>query len=145
MVDLEKMNGKYVPFNPMGQLSKTASRFANDLLELSELQARLAKADVEEILNRSIGSIVGIAVGTSLLLASLPVMLFGLASAIAWYYEIEPWAAQIILGAVLAMISILTITIWTRRLLRLKTAFQRSGSELKKNMEWVKSIIRSRQ
>ena len=143
MVNVEKMNGKYEATNPIGQFSKTASRFANDLLELSELQAKLAKSDLVEVVNRSFGSIVTAIVGTSLLLASLPVLLFGLASALAWFCEIEPWIAQVVIGGSVAMLSIAMVAIAIRGQLRLKNAFQRSANELAKNMDWAKSVIRN--
>jgi len=143
MVDVKKMNGEYRPTNPIGQFSKTASRFANDLLELSELQAKLAKSDLEEVLRKSTSSILVAIIGTSLSLASLPVMLFGLASALAWYLEIETWVTQMVIGGGVALLSIVMVALATRGLLRLKNAFQRSAGELKKNMDWVKTVIRN--
>lgn len=144
MVDIEKIDKKYESKNPIGEFSKTASRFANDLVELSELQVKLAKSDLEEVLHRSIGSLVVAVIGTTLLLASLPVLLFGLASSLAWYCEIDPWITQVAIGGGVATLSLVTVILASRRLLRQQKTFQRSGSELKKNMEWVKSIIRSR-
>jgi len=143
MVNVEKMNGRYEPTNPIGQFSKTASRFVNDLLELSELQAKLAKSDFQEVLQRSISSILGAIIGMSLLLASLPVLLFGLASALAWYYEIEPWITQVVVGGGVAILSIAIVVLAIRGLLRLKNAFQRSTNELTKNMDWAKSVVRN--
>ena len=143
MVDLEKINAKHIPKNPIGQFSKTAGRFAIEVIELSELQASLARNDIEEVVNKSAGSIAGAVVGSSLLLASLPVMLLGFASATAWYFEIELWTAQMLVGGIVAILGILIVAIAARGLLRLKNAFERSISEFKKNTEWVKRVIQS--
>lgn len=142
MVDVEKMSGKYEPTSPIGQFSRTAGRFAGDLLELTELQAKLAKADAKEVLASSAGSVICAIIGCCLLLASIPVLLFGLASAVSWCFGIDVWIAQLSIGAGVALLSILLIALATRRLLRLNNAFQRSVKELKENFDWIKKVFR---
>ena len=143
MVDIEKINSRYEPTNPIGQFSRTAGRFANDFLELSELQAQLAKLELEAVLKSSVTSIVITVVGSCLLLASLPVFLFGIAGALVWACAIEPWVAQVIVGGIVGLMSIAMVVSATKGLLRQNNAFSRSLAELKQNIDWVKRMVRS--
>ena len=87
MVDLEKINGKYEHAGPLGQFTETAGKFACDLLELSELQAKLFKADARAVLRQSIGAIAIALIGCTCLLGCIPVVVFGLASAVTFYFQ----------------------------------------------------------
>jgi len=71
-------------------------------------------------------------------------MLFGIATLIAWYFEMEEWIVQVMIGGVVAMLSILVVVLSIRSLLQLKDAFRRSLGELKRNAEWVKDVIRGK-
>jgi len=71
-------------------------------------------------------------------------MLFGIATLIAWYFEMEEWIVQVMIGGVVAMLSILVVVLSIRSLLQMKDAFRRSSGELKRNAEWVKDVIRGK-
>jgi hypothetical protein len=142
MVDLEKINGKYEHTSPVSQFTETAGRFACDLLELTELQAKLFKSDAHAVLRQSLASIVIVILGCSFLLGSIPVVVFGLASAVAYYGQTEEWIAQLSVGGGLALLSSILIA-WSLKTLSKSTdQFRRSTTEFSKNIEWTKDVIR---
>ena len=142
MVDLKKVNGKYEHAGPVSQFTETAGRFACDLLELTELQAKLFKSDAHAVLKQSLASIAIAILGCSLLLGSIPVMVFGLASAVAYYGQMEDWIAQAAVGGGLALLSLIFIGWSLKTLAKTSIQFQRSTAEFSKNIEWTKDVIR---
>ena len=142
MVDLEKLNGKYEHASPVSQFTETAGRFACDLLELTELQAKLFKADAHAVFKESLASIAIAVLGCSFLLGSIPLVLFGLASAVAIYWQLDEWIAQLAVGGGLAFLSLILIGWSFRTLSKSSIQFQRSTAEFSKNIEWTKDVIR---
>lgn len=142
MVDLKKINGKYEHADPVSQFTDTAGRFACDLLELTELQAKLFKADAQSVLNQSLGAIATAMVGCSLLLGSIVVAVFGLASAVANYWQMDEWIAQLAVGGGLALLSLMFIAWSFRSFGKSSIQFQRRTAEFSKNIKWTKDVIR---
>lgn len=143
MVDSEKMNGKYAHSNPIEDIKSTANAFTCDLLELAELQGRLLRADANLALRQSLGSVAAIAVSCCCLVGCLPVLAFGIASAIASYFEIEVWLSQIAVGSSLSVISLLLGLIAIRALRLVGMQFSRSADELSKTLTWTKNTFRA--
>ena len=142
MVDIEKLNGKYRHSNPVGDFQSTAGAFASDLLELAELQGKLLRADAQAALRRSIGSAAAVVISCSCLLGCLPVVVFGFASAVAYYFEIETWMAQLLVGGSFSIVSIAVATIAFRNCTRIGKQFNRSSSEFSKTLEWTKNVFK---
>lgn len=142
MVDLEKLNGKYEHASPVSQFTETAGRFACDLLELTELQAKLFKADAHAVFKESLGSIAIAGLGCSFLMGSIPLVVFGLASAVAFYWHLDEWIAQLAVGGGMALMSLIFIGWSLRTLAKTSIQFQRSTAEFSKNIEWTKDVIR---
>jgi hypothetical protein len=140
MVDIEKMNGKYRHSNLVGDIRSTAGAFAGDLLELAELQGKLFRADAESALHQSKGSAAAIMIACCCLLGCLPVAGFGLASAVAYYFQWEEWVAQLAVGGCLSMLSIVVVAISFKNVTRV-SHFKRSSEEFSKNLEWTKSVF----
>ena len=126
MVDIEKMNEKYRHSNPVGDIKSTAGAFACDLLELAELQAKLFRADAKSAIRQSIGSAAAIIISCCCLLGCLPVIAFGLASAVAYYFQWEDWVAQLVVGGSLSMLSILVAAIFFKNFTQVSRQFKRS-------------------
>lgn len=142
MVDLEKINGKYEHAGPVSQFAVTAGRFACDVLELTELQAKLFKADAQSVLKQSLGAIFMAMVGCSFLLGSIVLVVFGLASAVAFYCQIEGWIAQLAVGGGFALLGLMFIAWSLTTFSKSSIQFQRSTAEFSKNIEWTKDVIR---
>ena len=140
MVDIEKMNGKYRHSNLVGDIKSTAGAFAGDLLELAELQVKLFKADAESALHQSKGWAAAIMIDCCCLLGSLLVIGFGLASAVAYYFQWAEWVAQLAVGGCLSMLSIVVAAISFKNVTRV-SQFKRSSEEFSKNLEWTKSVF----
>jgi hypothetical protein len=141
MVDIEKVNGRYKYANPVGDLKSTAGAFACDILELAELQGKLFKADAQAAIRQSIGASVSLLVACTCLLASLPVAMFGLASAVAFFFDMETWVAQLTVGGSLSILGIV-IAAWAfSRLSGISHQFKRSSVEFSKNLAWTKHVF----
>ncbi len=141
MVDVEKVSAKYQHTSPVGQFKSTAGKIACDLLELAELQGKLLKADAKSVFAQSLGAAAIVVIGCSCLLGCIPVVIFGLASAVAYYFEIETWVAQLAVGSCFAILSLLCIAIAFKTLSKTSQQFKRSTEEFAKNIEWTKDIF----
>ena len=142
MVDIEKLNGKYRHSNPLGDFQSTAGAFASDLLELAELQGKLLRADAQAALRQSIGSAAAVVISCSCLLGCLPVVVFGFASAVAYYLEIEAWMAQLLVGGIFSILSVSVAVIAFRNCTRVGKQFNRSSAEFSKTLEWTKNVFK---
>jgi hypothetical protein len=141
MVDIEKMNGKYKHSNPIGDMQSSVGTFVCDLMELAELQGKLLKADAKLAVQKSIGTAAAIAISCCCLMGCLPVLGFGLASAVAYYFELEDWIAQIAVGGSFSLMSVLIATIAFRNITRINQQFHRSTDEFSKNLTWAKNAF----
>lgn len=142
MVDIEKLNGKYSHSNPVGDFQSTAGAFASDLLELAELQGKLLRADAQAALRQSIGSAAAVVISCSCLLGCLPVVVFGFASAVAYYFEIEAWMAQLLVGGIFSILSVSVAVIAFRNCTGAGKQFNRSSAEFSKTLEWTKNVFK---
>lgn len=141
MVDIKKISGRYQHASPVETFQTTAGKFAGDLMILAELQGKLMKADAKSAIHQSIAPAVTLVIGCSCLLGCIPVVVFGLASAIAYYLEIETWMAQLAVGGSLATVSILCVVFAGRTLAKPNGLFKRSTEEFSKNMAWTKDVF----
>lgn len=141
MDDIEKMNQHYRHANPVGQFRASAGKFGCDLLELAELQGRLFKADTRSAVEHSVGATIFVLLGCLSLLGCMPVLVLGIASAIAYCFEIEHWLSQLAVGGVLSLFSVAVITVSLMKLSKSGNQFRRSTEEFAKNIVWAKEIL----
>jgi hypothetical protein len=142
MANDEKVSGVHQHTNPIGDIRSTVGAFAGVMLELAELQGRLFRAEAKAAMQQSIGSGVAIVLSLLFVLGSLPVILLGLASAIAYCSDIETWLAQLLVGCGVFVVSLLIAAISLKKVTRVRRQFQRSSDELSKNIEWTKKAFR---
>ena len=106
MVDQASVNGRgtaRAPGSGSAQLDGVAE-FVDDLASLAELQARLAAVDFRESARQSAFPLVLTVVSLAVLLASVPVALFGAGWLLASAMKIDQgWAMLIIAGAAMAV------------------------------------------
>ena len=142
MVDLEaEVNGKHRRNGPVAGFTSTAANVLGDLLELAELQAKLAKADAlsaSAAATRPIGMLV---IGICAAIASLPVLTLGLASLLDQQTALNMWQSQLLVGAAVALLASASVYASVQRLRTAGLQFQRSADELAKNVAWVKSVV----
>ena len=134
-------DGNGVKINaPAESVVESVTEFINDITTLAELQAKLAAADLKEATGRALVPAMLVGAGLVLLLASLPVVLLGVAALLAAAGLQEPWAllltgvAGLIVATVLAVVAGLALG-------RSFTSFRRSQEELARNVSWVKTVI----
>jgi len=141
MVDLEKMNGDYHHTSPVGKLTSSAGRFGADILELVELQGKLLKADAKRTMEKSMGAAISALIGLFCLMGCLPILSFGLASAVSHYFKVESWISQLAIGGGLSFVSMIIVISSLRTLATNGMQFKRSAEEFSKNLEWAKDVF----
>jgi hypothetical protein len=141
MVDIEKMNGKYKHSNPVEDMKTSVGAFVCDLVELAELQGKLLKADAKLAVRKSTGAAAAFAISCCCFIGCLPVIGFGLASAVAYYFKLENWIAQLAVGGIVAFMSVLIATISFRNITRMNQQFHRSTNEFLRNLTWAKNAF----
>ena len=141
MVDIETMNGKYKHSNPVEDMRTSVGAFVCDLVELAELQGKLLKADAQLAVRKSTGAAAAFAISCCCFIGCLPVIGFGLASAVAYYFELETWIAQLAVGGSVAFMSILIATLSFRNITRMNQQFYRSTDEFSRNLTWAKNAF----
>ena len=127
---------------PVAGFAGQAAEVTGDLLELAELQAKLARLDAREAVKRIVGPLGMLVFAASMAIASLPVVFFGIAGGIAVAASIQPWIANLIVGLLGAVIAAAVAWFALRTMTTALDAFQRSTDELAKNVAWFKSIFR---
>ena len=127
--------------NPVTGFADQAASVAGDLLEIAELQARLARADAELAAKRLPLSLTFLAIGGCASLASLPVLAQGFAAWIVALTAVEPWQAQLLVGSILLAGATITILLAWRGVRKASSEFKRSSTEFCKNMAWLKAIL----
>ena len=144
MVDIktEKMNGRSNA-SPVRGFFGQAAEVTGDVIELAELQVRLAKVDAANAVKISILPIAVIGTSGLVLLASLPVLLFAIAGFIARLAGISAEMAQLLVSAIAVGLALVAIAISVRYLKSATRAFDRTAEELKHNLVWLKTIFRS--
>lgn len=133
------------PTHPLAGFMHSVSEMAVDIIEVSELQVQLAKADARLAAQRSVLASVIVIAGACSMLASLPLLALGICSFLVAQFGWEPWQAQILIGILLILVSVGLIALGVYRLRTAMRAFGRSSSELSNNVKWIKQLVRGLQ
>lgn len=142
MVDVQaELNGNGKRRSPVSGFAGQAANVMGDLLELAELQSRLAKADAKLAAGRMIRPIALLLVGICGALASLPVLTMGLAGCLAAVTELSLWQAQLVVGLIVALAAVATIYLSVKAIRRSTLPFERSATQLTYNIAWLKSVL----
>ena len=128
--------------NPLTGLLSSASDVALDIMEIGELQVRLAKLDTQAAIDRSIVGATLVVGGGAMIIASLPLIALGLANAISDHFDLSLWKVRIAIGAISTCIALLLVAFGALRLRYATTAFSRTSSELLNNVNWLKQLVR---
>ena len=142
MVGETKMNRNGDSNNVEPNVGRSFSGLAHDVVELSELQARLLLMDLRASSARLRTTAVIAVVGTTVLLGCVPVALLALAEVLV---EQATWSRSLALGVStligLAISGILFAVVWMKIRNGLST-FDRSRHEFAQNVGWMKSALR---
>jgi len=136
-------NGRFRDKQP--DVATSFSELAHDVIELGELQAQLFALDVKSTVKKTSSSVLLNIIGVCVLLGSVPVILFALGYLIA---ELLDWPVSAGLG-IAAVVGIaisagILLLAWNRLSAGLNS-MQRSSEELRRNIAWIKSTLKSRE
>ncbi|HEY2157014.1 MAG TPA: phage holin family protein [Isosphaeraceae bacterium] len=112
-----------------------------DIATLAELQAKLALIDAREAAERATWPTVALVASAAVLVASLPVLMIGLAFVLATAFGIGQGAALLIVGAVVAAVAAAIVLLSLREFLHSFESFRRSREELARNIAWIKTVL----
>jgi hypothetical protein len=115
--------------------------FGNDIATLAELQAKLTLLDAKEAAAKATTPLTFLGAGMVLGLASIPVILIGLADVIARSANIPTGVSQLIVGvATLVLAGIAALIGWKGSMGSL-TSFRRSSEEFTRNLSWIRTVL----
>ena len=97
-------------------LSGSLTELGHDVMTLADLQARLAKADLDETVTEAKGPAIGLVVGLVVLLVSLPILMVGLAELLVSYDALPRFGAYLAVGGGFAVLAGLTAWLCLRSL-----------------------------
>jgi uncharacterized membrane protein YqjE len=137
---MSRNNGMNHPASPLGVVSNIAD-FGNDIATLAELQAKLAAYDAKEAASRATFPLILLGSGAVVALASLPVILIGLADLIARWTRISGGMAQLVVGLVSLLLAALACLMGARGSLKSLDSFRRSREELTRNLSWIRTVL----
>jgi uncharacterized membrane protein YqjE len=115
--------------------------FGNDVATLIELQAKLAALDLKECKTRAVVPLIVAAAAAVLMLASLPVVLLGVADLIARALNIAPGWAMLLTG--LAALAVAGLVGWlsVKEITRSLEPLRRTNEELVRNLAWIRTVL----
>jgi len=137
-----KAGGKDAGANGSGEsVVGGIAEFGNDVATLFELQAKLVSLDLKDCLAKVTTPMLFAVTGMALALASLPVILFGVAFLLAALLKINQGWAMLLTGVVVLVASaVIALTSLSRVRLGFE-AFRRSREELVRNLSWLRTVL----
>ena len=134
------MNGGFRFRTPEG-VFHSLGEFGNDIATLGELQAKLAAIDLKDSAARAAVPSVTLVVSAAILLATLPILIFGLATVLAPMLSLSPGVSLLLTGGVILVVSAIVAAVAARRFLQSFESFRRSREELARNVAWLRTIM----
>lgn len=126
---------------PIQGVTQGASSVLGDALDLAELQVKLIKADAASCAASAKAAIAGTLISLALMLASLPVLAFGLAELLHWSLEWPLWVCQLLVGVLFAGLGA-GLGFWcVQRLRHSLSAFAVSQHEAAANLRWLRQAL----
>jgi hypothetical protein len=117
------------------------AEFIDDLTSLAELQAQLAATDIRDAVRKSAVPIVLTLMGLVVIVASVPVALFGAGWLLASALKIhQGWAMLLTAGAATALGGV-AAGLGGRRLSHSFDSFRRSRKQLMLNLAWIRTVL----
>jgi len=124
-----------------GSVVGSIAELGNDIMTLAELQAKLLALDLKECTAQAGTSLALILAGLTVMLASLPVAVLGVAYLVADALGIKPGWAMLLTVAVVLVLGGVLLAVCVPRLRRSFAAFRRSREELNRNLSWIRTVL----
>jgi hypothetical protein len=137
---VSRNNGPNILASPLTMVGNIAD-FGNDIATLAELQAKLTLLDAKDAAAKATRPLIFLGAGLGLALASLPVILIGLADLIARSANLSTGVSQLIVGLTsLAIAGVAGFVGWKGSTDSL-SSFRRSSEEFTRNVSWVRTVL----
>jgi hypothetical protein len=133
------VNGKSAEAPPKA-LARSVGQFGSEALTLMELQLQLAWEDLRGFSRQAGLGLAAMVFGAACALGGLPVMVFGIAEMLIYFYGWERWVTLLALGIAAVFLSVGLIYFGVKKLFRNLATFERSKSELVCNLEWLRNL-----
>ena len=142
MVNQTSVNPDLATMEPSpGSMVGNIAEFGNDIATLVELQAKLAAYDAKDCVGRATYPLIVLVAGGAVVLSSVPVLLLGLAAAVASFFAVPEWGARLIVGGVAMAVAGLVAYLSYREAIGSITSFRRSTEEFTRNLSWVRTVL----
>ncbi len=115
--------------------------FGNDMATLFELQAKLAALDLKESKDRALFPLYVVVAAVVVVLASLPIVLLGVADLIATALHIAPGWARLLTGLASLALAGLIGFLSVKEIGRSLAPLRRTNEELVRNLAWVRTVL----
>lgn len=128
--------------SPTADVTMRARGVACSVVEMAELHAGLFAADYQDARRQAVPSLVLIVASAITALASLPLVLGGIAVMLSIYTPLALWGSLLLVGCI---VTIVALAVGYSAINKAKNAlkvFERSQGELKLNLAWLKSLLR---
>jgi uncharacterized membrane protein YqjE len=126
---------------PEGRVVGGITEFGNDVVNLVELQAKLALLDLKDCASQVAKPLALVAGGLSLILGTIPVLLLGVAALVATALNISNGWAQILTGGIVLITSAIIVGVAAMRIVPSFSSFRRSSEEFQRNAAWLRTIL----
>lgn len=129
--------------SPPVAMARNVAEVTHDAITLGELQLKLMQADWEEGSGGVKFGLVAIVVGALALLSCLPVLLIGLGFALTEWFSLSASTGMALSGLLGLVSAILSAVVGYFMMKQGVATFGRSKQELRRNVLWIKSVLKS--
>jgi Putative Actinobacterial Holin-X, holin superfamily III len=126
---------------PLEGMVENLATFSSNIATLAELQGKLAVNELRFCARRAAWPAGVIAGSGVLMLASLPVALFGVAEWVGSTWNLSRATSLLLTGGVSLGVGALLVVICLPRLRRSFDSFEYSREELTRNIAWIKTVL----
>jgi uncharacterized membrane protein YqjE len=135
-------NGRYPGKTP--NVAASVGDLTHDVIELSELQAQLLTLDVKQSVAKARACLVLAVIGACMLLGTIPVALLALAALLVEQLDWSYAGAAAVAALAGLLIAGVVFGVAYGYIKKGLVSFDRSREELRRNIAWVKSALRTR-
>jgi uncharacterized membrane protein YqjE len=137
-------NGRYTSNGKLPNVAASVSDLTHDVIELSELQVQLLTLDAKHSMEKARACLIMGVIGVAMLLGTIPVALLTIAALLVeqlgWSYAAGAGVATLI-GLIVTGVVVGVAYNYVKNGL---VSFDRSRDELRRNIAWLKTTLRTR-
>lgn len=128
---------------PHRTMRRNLRQLASDVVTLMELQAELLQVDLRDWFKGVVWRLVLVGAAVVIALAAIPVLLFSFAYFLVEWTDLSLPASLLIAGGSGFVIAAICVALAVTLMKRDRRLLHRSGSELRRNVRWLKEVLTS--